>query len=150
MRRDEIMLTAIAGAGEFGLKPVNLQHLAFRIGRSGLPELEEGYYEFTPGHLGPRSRELDQNLEEMNRHRLTLRVCAPGHAWHETMVSSAGFQRAEGLGELMRPETREYIREIARCAMERDTMELVQSIRETDPEYAENSVLQDPGQQEND
>ena len=137
MKKDEILLVAISDAEESGLKPVNLQHLAFHIGQSGIPELEEGYYTFEPGGYGPRSREMDQDLYVMNQARLLRRVCAPGHRWYKTMVSST-----EGLEALMRKETRDYVRSITRWAMNKSSTELLASIRETHPEYALNSVFQ--------
>ena len=141
MTRDELMLAALAAAGENAtLSPVQVQKLFFLIDRELGPLAGGPFFDFQPYDYGPFDRAVYDALSllEMrgmleSRHTGRYRVYA---------LSPTGYIHGSSQLETMEPQIKNYIEQLASWIKKLSFQQLVAAIYNKYPDMKVNSVFQ--------
>lgn len=140
MTRDEILLAALAGAGEdASFTPVQVQKLFFLIDREASHLVEGPHFNFTPYDYGPFDSDVYSGIESLARRDLAKIVNAGRYRVYA--LSPAGFREGMNKLEELPENTRNYIEGVAAWVRQLSFEQLVAAIYKRYPEMKANSVF---------
>ena len=138
MKREDLLLKIIAAAGGERLTPVQLQKVAFLVGKQFANDLPD-YYEFEKYHYGPFCVDLYRDAEALQRDGLISITLNPRGGWKEFAATPKGIE----VGVEENPgRVASFIAERVTWAMDMSFQELVRAVYRSHPQYRENSVFQ--------
>ena len=143
MQRSDILLMAVATAGDSGLSPVQLQKTLFLVGQSGLDAVPSDFYAFEPYNYGPFSKLVYEDADSLAQQGLVGRASVPGQTWAKYVITGKGEQRSREVEAETKAPLREYIGRVVAWVQDLSFNELLRSVYKAYPDYRRNSVFQE-------
>ena len=141
MKKQDIVLMAIAAANKVGLSPVQLQKSMFLIGRSGLPEIPDDYYPFYAYHYGPFHQGVYDDAQSLAEQGLVVTVPEGSEGWSRYVATAAGTDHAADLRGAS-SGLADVVHETVEWVQAQTFSGLLRTIYAKYPEFRENSVFQ--------
>lgn len=141
MDKHQLMLAALAPAGQEELTPVQVQKLLFLIDRNIGSELNGTGYKFIPYDYGPFDSsvyEVMRTLESKNLANAAL----TDRGWKKYCLTSEGLTLGNQYLAALSPRAQDYICRVSEFVRKSSFSDLVSSIYKAYPEMKANSVFQ--------
>ena len=144
MKREDILLAALACGGSKAFEPVHVQKAMFLIDRRAralFGSRPGSKYDFVPYDYGPFDSSVYHDLDHLAEADLVCIDQNPEYGYRRYMVTEAG--RTQGQQALMRmkPEQRKTVEETAQFVLSLSFRALVSAIYRQFPEMKANSVF---------
>jgi hypothetical protein len=121
----DLLLLAIAAAGEGGLSPIQLQRSLFLLSQKRKTHLGPGFYEFEPGNAWPFSKALYADLDAFVAAGDVVKEYRPECTQSLFRLADPGRTLAEELRPHVKPEAFSYLEEAVAWVTEQSTLDLI-------------------------
>ena len=140
MRRQDVVLAAMAPSEGKPYSPVQIQKLLFLVDREA--ELDGGpHFNFEPYSYGPFDKAVYVELENLDAKAL---VTVSHGGWNRTFaLTPKGQARGKKVLKSLSPEISDYIRRASDFVLKLSFAKLVSAIYKAYPEMKENSVFRE-------
>lgn len=143
MKRNDVVLAALAPAEGAQHSPVQVQKLLFLLDEVCSGTLEGPHFEFKPRSYGPFDADVYRALEQLRDEGLAT-ISFNGR-WQDYALTPKGQKKAEEIKNQLAATTSEYIDRASEFVRKLSFSELVASIYEAFPHMRKNSVFVDVG-----
>lgn len=141
LKKQEIVLAALATGKEASYSPVQVQKLLFLIDRN-IPYLIEGpIFNFKPYDYGPFDSAVYETVEELAQANLVNVLEVPGRKWAKYSLTEEGQTQGTKLLDSLKPKAKNYIGAASEFVLSLNFAELVSAIYKAYPDMKENSVF---------
>lgn len=119
------LLLAIAGAGDAGLSPIQLQRSLFLLSQKRKIQIGPGFYEFEPGDAWPFSKALYEDLDAFVAAGDVVKEYLPEFTRCVFRLADPGRTLVEELGPQVKREAYAYLEEAVAWVREQSTLDLI-------------------------
>jgi hypothetical protein len=140
MTRDELVLAALAAAGENAtFRPVQVQKLFFLIDREAAALVDGPHFAFRPYDYGPFDSDVYDVLAKFEREGLAQSTSP--NRYRIYALSERGFQAGVRVLRALPPLTQNYLQQIAAWTTSLSFPQLVAAIYKKYPDMKVNSIF---------
>ena len=144
MKREDLLLAALAAAGGHAYQPVQVQKAMFLLDQN-VPELitDGECYQFEPYDYGPFDKQVYKDAETLHEWGFAEITSSPNGRWKRYAASGEGLERGEAILNGLSDAHRTYIEAISQWVRSLSFNELVKSIYAVYPDMKKNSIFVD-------
>ena len=142
MKKDEVVLAAMAPAKGKPHSPVQVQKLLFLLDREAKNLVGGPHFNFVPYNYGPFDKEVYQILRKLDEQGM-ITIRSEG-SLRTYALTPAGQEDGDRILKKLSNQARDYINSVSAFVQKLTFMQLVSSIYQQYPDMRENSVLRQP------